>query len=111
LGFVRLDVLDHVQTMENCLKLVLILRGNRWCNLLAHSIKDSCHRILARRFAEGIIGFFIVLVVAIYFLADGERGYKWLLAFLPEAQRKKMTRAGEEIRRQGRTWRIHGREC
>jgi predicted PurR-regulated permease PerM len=46
---------------------------------------------------EGVIGFFVVLIVAIYFLADGERVYKWLLAFLPEAQRSKLAVAGEEI--------------
>ena len=46
---------------------------------------------------EGFIGFFIVLVVAIYFLADGERVYKWLLAFLPEVQRQKIALAGEEV--------------
>ena len=33
----------------------------------------------------------------IYFLADGERVYKWLLAFLPEIQRQKIAVAGEEI--------------
>ena len=46
---------------------------------------------------ESLIGFFLVLVVAIYFLADGERVYKWFLAFLPEIQRQKMAVAGEEI--------------
>jgi len=45
---------------------------------------------------EGLIGFFVVLIIAIYFLADGEGVYKWLLAFLPEAQREKMAIAGEE---------------
>ena len=52
---------------------------------------------LGRVVLEGCIGFFIVLVVAIYFLVDGERVYKWLLAFLPEVQRQKMALAGEEI--------------
>jgi predicted PurR-regulated permease PerM len=46
---------------------------------------------------EGFIGFFVVLIVAIYFLADGERVYKWLLAFLPEAQRQKLGLAGAEV--------------
>jgi len=46
---------------------------------------------------EGLIGFFLVLIVAIYFLADGERVYKWLLSFLPEVQRNKMAIAGEEV--------------
>lgn len=52
---------------------------------------------LGRVVLESLVGFFIVLVVAIYFLADGERVYKWLLAFLPETQRQKMALAGEEI--------------
>ena len=46
---------------------------------------------------EGLIGFFLVLIVAIYFLADGERVYKWCVAFLPEIQRQKTEAAGEEI--------------
>jgi predicted PurR-regulated permease PerM len=46
---------------------------------------------------ESLVGFFVVLIVAIYFLADGERVYKWLLAFLPEIQRQKIAVAGEEI--------------
>ncbi len=41
--------------------------------------------------------FLIVLVVAVYFLADGERVYRWLLAFLPEIHRKKMAAASPEI--------------
>ena len=46
---------------------------------------------------EGLLGFFVVLILAIYFLADGERVYEWLLAFLPEIQRQKIAVAGEEI--------------
>lgn len=46
---------------------------------------------------ESSIKFFVVLIVAIYFLVDGERVYKWLLAFLPEVQRKKLALAGEEV--------------
>ena len=46
---------------------------------------------------EGILGFFVALIVAIYFLADGERVYQWLLAFLPQSQRHKMAIAGEEF--------------
>lgn len=46
---------------------------------------------------EGVLGFFLVLVVAIYFLADGEQVYHWLLSFLPEVQRQKMAVTGEEI--------------
>ena len=52
---------------------------------------------LGRVVLEGCIGFFIVLVVAVYFLADGGQVYKWLLAFLPESQRNKMGLAGEEV--------------
>ena len=39
----------------------------------------------------------MVLIVAIYFVADGERVYEWLLAFLPEKHRRKMGEASEEI--------------
>ncbi len=46
---------------------------------------------------EGLLGFFVALIVSIYFLADGERVYQWLLAFLPQTQRQKMAVAGEEI--------------
>ena len=46
---------------------------------------------------EALLGFFIALVIAIYFLSDGERVYKWFLAFLPQSQRQKMAEAGEEI--------------
>lgn len=41
--------------------------------------------------------FLIVLVLAVYFVADGERVYRWLLAFLPEAHRKKAGAASLEI--------------
>ncbi len=46
---------------------------------------------------EALLGFFVALMVSIYFLADGERVYQWLLAFLPQTQRQKMAVAGEEI--------------
>ncbi len=49
------------------------------------------------RAAQGIVGVFVVLIVAIYFVADGERVYEWLLAFLPEKHRRKMGEASEEI--------------
>jgi predicted PurR-regulated permease PerM len=45
---------------------------------------------------EGLLAFIVVLIVAIYFVADGEGVYKWLLAFLPEVQREKVAIAGEE---------------
>lgn len=46
---------------------------------------------------QGLAEFLIVLVVAIYFVADGERVYRWLLAFLPEAHRDKTNKASIEI--------------
>jgi predicted PurR-regulated permease PerM len=46
---------------------------------------------------KSLLEFFVVLVVAIYFIADGERVYKWFLAFLPEIHRQKAELAGEEI--------------
>jgi predicted PurR-regulated permease PerM len=46
---------------------------------------------------EAMAGFFVVLVVALYFVADGERIFEWLIAFLPENHRRKMELAGEEI--------------
>lgn len=41
--------------------------------------------------------FLLVLVLAVYFVADGERVYRWLLAFLPELHRKKLGEATVEI--------------
>jgi predicted PurR-regulated permease PerM len=46
---------------------------------------------------QGILAFFLVVVVAIYFLIDGERVYQWILAFLPPAHRRKMAAAAPEI--------------
>ncbi len=45
----------------------------------------------------GLAELFVMLIVAIYFIADGPRVYRWLLAFLPQVQREKMAMAGEEI--------------
>ena len=45
----------------------------------------------------GIVEFFVVLIVAIYFLADGERIYQWLIAFLPPIHRLKLAEASPEI--------------
>jgi predicted PurR-regulated permease PerM len=45
----------------------------------------------------GLLEFFVVLIVAIYFLADGERVYQWLLAFLPPLHRRKLSDASPEI--------------
>lgn len=47
--------------------------------------------------AHALMQFFIVLIVGVYFLADGERVYRWLLAFLPEIHRKKVAEASPEI--------------
>jgi predicted PurR-regulated permease PerM len=41
--------------------------------------------------------FLVVLVLAVYFVADGERVNMWLLAFLPEAHRQKAGAASDEI--------------
>ena len=46
---------------------------------------------------EAVAGFFLVLVVALYFLADGERIYEWLLALLPPRHRRKVGQAVPEI--------------
>jgi predicted PurR-regulated permease PerM len=47
--------------------------------------------------ANALMQFLIVLIVGVYFLADGERVYRWLLAFLPEVHRKKVAEASPEI--------------
>jgi predicted PurR-regulated permease PerM len=44
-----------------------------------------------------LLEFFVVLVVAVYFVADGERVFSWLVAFLPEMHRRKMGMASPEI--------------
>jgi predicted PurR-regulated permease PerM len=46
---------------------------------------------------KGLGEFLIVLVLAAYFVADGERVTRWLLAFLPEAHRQKAGAASDEI--------------
>jgi predicted PurR-regulated permease PerM len=46
---------------------------------------------------SGVVQFFLVLIVAIYFIADGPRVYSWLIAFLPSADRRKMDSAAGEI--------------
>jgi predicted PurR-regulated permease PerM len=46
---------------------------------------------------SGVVQFFLVLIVAIYFIADGPRVYSWLIAFLPRADRRKMDNAAAEI--------------
>jgi len=46
---------------------------------------------------KGVTELLIVLVVAVYLVADGERVYRWLLAFFPEKHRKKAATASVEI--------------
>ncbi len=41
--------------------------------------------------------FFLVLIIAFYFVLDGQRVYRWLVAFLPEQHRRKMDSAADEI--------------
>lgn len=46
---------------------------------------------------QSLAEFLVVLVVATYLVADGERVYRWLLAFFPEVHRKKADEASVEI--------------
>lgn len=46
---------------------------------------------------DGLTKFLIILVVAVYFIVDGERVYAWLHAFLPEKHRRKWAEASPEI--------------
>jgi len=46
---------------------------------------------------SGVVQFFVVLIVAIYFIADGPRVYPWLVAFLPIVDRRKMDSAAVEV--------------
>lgn len=46
---------------------------------------------------ERIAEFLIVLVLALYLVADGERVYHWLVAFLPPPQRPKVAEAADGI--------------
>jgi len=46
---------------------------------------------------QGLVQFFVVLIVAVYLLLDGPRVYQWLLAFFPPKHRKKMAIAAPEI--------------
>lgn len=59
--------------------------------LLRHFMKGAAYLM------EGVIHFLIILVTSLYFLADGERVFEWLLALLPEAQRRKFRLAAGEI--------------
>ncbi|WP_395741127.1 AI-2E family transporter [Prosthecobacter sp.] len=46
---------------------------------------------------KGLIEFLVIVITSIYFLSDGERVYRWLLAFLPARHRKKLGAAAPEI--------------
>jgi predicted PurR-regulated permease PerM len=46
---------------------------------------------------SGVAQFLLVLIVAIYFIADGPRVYCWLIAFLPHFDRRKMDSAAAEV--------------
>jgi len=46
---------------------------------------------------SGVAQFFLVLIVAIYLIADGPRVCCWLIAFLPRADRRKLDSAAAEI--------------
>jgi predicted PurR-regulated permease PerM len=46
---------------------------------------------------EKVGEFFVVLILALYFAAEGGRVYRWLLAFLPESQRRKAEPTADEI--------------
>lgn len=46
---------------------------------------------------EAIARFFLMLIVALYFLADGRRVSAWLIAFLPPIHREKTATAFREI--------------
>jgi predicted PurR-regulated permease PerM len=46
---------------------------------------------------SGVVKFLLVLIVTLYFIADGPRVYTWLIAFLPRADRRKTDSAAGEI--------------
>jgi predicted PurR-regulated permease PerM len=74
--------------------------ANRLLSSSAFTDPEAILKYLAgwgRVVLEGLVGFFLVLIVAVYFIADGERVYKWFLAFLPESQRQKMAVAVGEV--------------
>jgi predicted PurR-regulated permease PerM len=49
------------------------------------------------RALEHTIEFFLVLILAIYFVADGPRIYQWVVAFLPPRHREKMAEASDDV--------------
>jgi predicted PurR-regulated permease PerM len=46
---------------------------------------------------QTVAEFFVVLILALYFLADSGRVYQWIVAMLPPAQRKNMMAAAQEV--------------
>jgi predicted PurR-regulated permease PerM len=46
---------------------------------------------------QSVVNFLVILVLAVYFLVDGERVSGWLLAFVPKTHRLKMAVAAPEI--------------
>jgi predicted PurR-regulated permease PerM len=46
---------------------------------------------------QTVAEFFVVLILALYFLADSGRLYEWIVAMLPPRQRKNMTAAAQEV--------------
>jgi predicted PurR-regulated permease PerM len=46
---------------------------------------------------KSLVEFLVIIITAIYFLADGEQVYRWLLAFLPKRHRRKFETAVPEV--------------
>lgn len=46
---------------------------------------------------QAVFELFVVLIVAIYLVADGKRVYGWLTAFLPERQQTRLAQAAGEV--------------
>ena len=53
---------------------------------------------------EGLATFLIILVIAIYLVADGESVYRWLAAFLPKRLRPKADTTARELASVIRRW-------
>jgi predicted PurR-regulated permease PerM len=53
---------------------------------------------------EGLVQFLIILVISIYFVADGESVYAWLAAFVPKRARPKANQTAREIAEVIRRW-------
>lgn len=86
-----------------------------WRDELFHRIPEGAFRRTVMRFVDktevsaghvvlvgqavgsATVEFFLVLILAIYFLADGHRTWEWLLAFFPKAQQTRLRETGEEV--------------